>query len=49
MFTVKQKSIDSFLDGALVHNEPMGKHSRWNVGGRHNVISPQWVKPRWCN
>ncbi|MFT5261116.1 MAG: UDP-N-acetylmuramate dehydrogenase [Saprospiraceae bacterium] len=36
MFSTKKHSIGSFLDGiegTLSRNEPMGKHSRWNMGG----------------
>ncbi len=43
MFAVNQKSIDSFLygiDGTLMHNEPMAKHSPWNVGGTAQCYFP---------
>lgn len=43
MFTVNQKSIDSFLhgiDGAVIHDEPMAKHSPWNIGGKAQCYFP---------
>ncbi len=43
MFSTTEKSISSFLqgmDGELSPNEPMGKHTRWNLGGKAQYYFP---------